>query len=99
LIRCIDKAGTDPVGKLDCREKVADAETKAHADFGGIVIAQEGGLEGGSRTCLERWVDAALAECKAHATLSRIDLDGQRKTASMVESKSACVIKCKEERI
>jgi hypothetical protein len=38
LIRCIDKAGTDPVGKLDCREEVADAETKAHPG-GGIVIA------------------------------------------------------------
>jgi hypothetical protein len=39
LIRCIDKAGTDPVDKLDCREEVANAETKAHLDFGDIVIA------------------------------------------------------------
>jgi hypothetical protein len=38
LIQCIDKAGTDPVDKLDCRE-VANAETKAHLDFGDIVIA------------------------------------------------------------
>jgi hypothetical protein len=39
LIRCIDKAGPDPVGKLDYREEVGDAETKAHPDFEGIVIA------------------------------------------------------------
>jgi len=39
LIRCIDKAGTDPVGKLYRREEVADAETKTHPDCGGIVIA------------------------------------------------------------
>jgi hypothetical protein len=39
LIRCIDKTGTNPVGKLDRREEVANAETKAHLDFGDIVIA------------------------------------------------------------
>jgi hypothetical protein len=38
-MRCIDKAGTDPLGKVNYREEVADAETKAHPDFGGIVIA------------------------------------------------------------
>jgi hypothetical protein len=39
LIRRIDKAGTDPVDKLNRREEVTDAETKTHPDCGGIVIA------------------------------------------------------------
>ena len=40
---------------------------------------------------------AALAECKAHTTLSSIDPDGQRKTAPMVESKPAYVCVFEEE--
>ena len=41
LIGRIDETRTDPVGKLDCREEVADAETKAHGDFGEMVSSQK----------------------------------------------------------
>jgi hypothetical protein len=38
LIRCIDEAGTDSIGKLDCREEVANTEAKAHRDFEGMIV-------------------------------------------------------------
>lgn len=55
LIRCIDEAGTDPVGKLDRCEKVADTETKAHPDCGDIIIAQEERIGDRSRNRLGRY--------------------------------------------